>query len=1131
MTNEDIKNLEKDGYQADTSKSWEVLLKFLNQEKSTLGHDGIKQSDINAKSAESLWKFVDTNADFSDYSSTGTSYLFQGIYQDVKDSLNDADLENQKYYWNESIWNLYKKLYKAASYKDYEKTPVLENELGEIDLDTLQGGIEVSEKMLDGSYKMGASMRISDVKTADAGANFVKESKVYTSVTEKALRQAVSPWVIPWHNINGHTYSYVRGTDKNIGVLSDDSHLDFSVTKGANKWIRLLLPQNKRRVEIEDLDRNFWVIAQVITTISAYLFDDKGPVKYLLGGMINELAQLWENVMYLWANLGVLGEKPFYEDIHVELVPIPMSDYQSYIKFDNFDRATISTNSDDTSIKNFLQSKLSYLIQTYTESNLVIFPVLRGKNYEKNYYAVEWYPGVLYYNRNKQSDGLYTFERFSSTNTYVDLELYKDSITKYLSTIKESEFYYETAGSIDDVSKTFAEEEGRYYCLLRPDYTFHVEENMDELRIDTFTITYVDLVYKLMAGAGNKNPIEIKVTRNAAGALNYTKTINTTASGWKTTKTLSDSRKKQEIKKGYYQGELVSFYQDNKPYVFEIKALNKIPLLGGTTKKTYAEAAATDFKDINAANTITTLTNYLNYYFNNEIIKDGKTYKQIEEEGEKNILFLEGLRQYSLNNSEDIEKTGNVVFYSDKNSSASELPTVDKMTTLPNNGFVNSKQITQNLYEITKICKSGTYAFSQGAVIRVPINNGIVNAYKDYYNIGEAYNKSLPEQNPYDGEYTSTKQYGIMTSYPSYDTKNKIITGFVGSGAPSEQRLIMRKKGATKWTKDNWLFVVVEKGYSSNCCTIDKNNNLTNLAKLSYARECLELSNYNSSDNKAFPISASRYSEISKTNYEQGWKNAGLSSTDLSSINSFNTYAIYNQCSVSVFGPQLSGSSSPIFAETVFARSPLGSVQFASTNNRVEVEPKEGSPVDEEGKPKEYVSLGNVLIDENLPLVDNEGHLSPKGSFKPASWYVLREVKYDGKDIYQIREGYEVVQVVDDPGCNYERYKDLNYKDPETNITIYSGVKGGTVDTVWSGAQEKNLYYLNAEAVTSQYTDPTIKMYKVAWNTELVKQGTYTTNISSKHQGLGEHPNYIKNKKITSTFQKNGNITYTEVIQ
>jgi hypothetical protein len=57
----------------------------------------------------------------------------------------------------------------------------------------------------------------------------------------------------------------------------------------ANRWIRLIMPQNKRRVEVEDLNRNFWVIAQVIAGVSAYLFDGDGPIGEFLKGMIKEI--------------------------------------------------------------------------------------------------------------------------------------------------------------------------------------------------------------------------------------------------------------------------------------------------------------------------------------------------------------------------------------------------------------------------------------------------------------------------------------------------------------------------------------------------------------------------------------------------------------------------------------------------------------------------------------------------------------------------------------------------------------------------------------------------------------------------------------------------------------------------
>jgi len=39
--------------------------------------------------------------------------------------------------------------------------------------------------------------------------------------------------------------------------------MGFTRTKNDGKdshWIRLLMPQYKRKVEVEDLDRNFWVI-------------------------------------------------------------------------------------------------------------------------------------------------------------------------------------------------------------------------------------------------------------------------------------------------------------------------------------------------------------------------------------------------------------------------------------------------------------------------------------------------------------------------------------------------------------------------------------------------------------------------------------------------------------------------------------------------------------------------------------------------------------------------------------------------------------------------------------------------------------------------------------------------------
>ena len=50
------------------------------------------------------------------------------------------------------------------------------------------------------------------------------------------------------------------------------------------------MPEYQRVVEVEDLDRNFWVIGQVLTGICAYLFEVDSPLKDLLRGMLDEVA-------------------------------------------------------------------------------------------------------------------------------------------------------------------------------------------------------------------------------------------------------------------------------------------------------------------------------------------------------------------------------------------------------------------------------------------------------------------------------------------------------------------------------------------------------------------------------------------------------------------------------------------------------------------------------------------------------------------------------------------------------------------------------------------------------------------------------------------------------------------------
>jgi hypothetical protein len=55
------------------------------------------------------------------------------------------------------------------------------------------------------------------------------------------------------------------------------------------KWIRLIMPMYQRHFEVEDLDRNFWVVAQILSGISSYLFSEDSPLIKALKGLLNEI--------------------------------------------------------------------------------------------------------------------------------------------------------------------------------------------------------------------------------------------------------------------------------------------------------------------------------------------------------------------------------------------------------------------------------------------------------------------------------------------------------------------------------------------------------------------------------------------------------------------------------------------------------------------------------------------------------------------------------------------------------------------------------------------------------------------------------------------------------------------------
>lgn len=409
---------------------------------------------------------------------------------------------------------------------------------------------------------------------------------VHCETEPKKFYSLIAPWVIPWYNINGKSYSQVRGADKLVSVLANEKRLQFTQDDEDKKWIRLLMPKNTRRVEIEDLNRNFWVIAQVITGIGTYLFDPNGPIPLIIRTSIQEIADMWENVENLWGAICALGQKPHVTDVRTMVIPLTSSELQPFLKYDNFDNIDSYA-----TMRAACEARLNYLKSQYSNSHLVVIPEIRLNNYEKNYYSRVCYPGIMKLNRNVEPLA-WTWQDISQSETAYDIDLSDITIASHKShTYGLRESSEETYNYYVPLSKAVSEADGkRYYELLRPSYVVGgTYNNQQNTLTGSVSITYWDAARQ--AAVGNT----VKVWENGQ---------------WLNPSVSESGIVTVPITRGYYQGELLSTYKESE----SISHLAKVVYVELEPEALTSEQA----REKNSAR-IQDANNVLQYYFTNEL--------------------------------------------------------------------------------------------------------------------------------------------------------------------------------------------------------------------------------------------------------------------------------------------------------------------------------------------------------------------------------------------------------------------------------------------------------------------------------------------------------------------------------
>lgn len=307
-------------------------------------------------------------------------------------------------------------------------------------------------------------------------------------------------------------------------------------------YIRLIMPQYDRRVEIEDLNRNFWTIAQTLSAISCFLFANNNPIQDMFNKILDEEAQLWENILYLWAAVAIIGQQETTEEIVQVVLPIANSELQCDIKFDNFNDTVPPSG---MAFATLVWNRCKHLLDEYPKVNLVIIPEIRKENYKHNYYAEVMYPYVFTYNRNTGSLKTYSLDH---DNYSVSLKTWDES--NQIGGLKKKNNQYVYTGGWAGGTATV--EGGFYYALLRPSIQILPYYDTTNNEIAFTQIGTSDMVIQMHDVA-----TEIETGNEAICMTSrFDFTANTVGTSYNDT---TGTDRAFAIVKGFYQGEILSY--------------------------------------------------------------------------------------------------------------------------------------------------------------------------------------------------------------------------------------------------------------------------------------------------------------------------------------------------------------------------------------------------------------------------------------------------------------------------------------------------------------------------------------------------------------------------------------------
>lgn len=357
----------------------------------------------------------------------------------------------------------------------------------------------------------GKSTAITSIEQGDAGFDF--------------NNQYVFPKTLGDDYTYSPDYHYAVQQDDNLSYTNNPSLREVQQSSeiiGNHYYYRLIMPKNSRRVEAEDLSRNFWVISKVLTGLCGFLFTTESPLVKLLNGLTTELAELWQNVLFLWLAFKITQEKQLDKNIHIELVPVDGESLQVR-EFNVF----LSGNYDISS-----DSRYEDYLYKYPESDLLLIPYSRSGGFYQNYHTTLVIHGIIGYFRRyqepKAKDGGYSWNDHNkiiksfSPALKIDIRDFAEKIVG----IREKDQILTMGAPFSDVNNLEEDDPGVYYGQLRvvPDIKISDLDNS----VFTLILSFYDIGKFYITGATDLQDafiFSLSIPINTLGEISEIKAI------------------------------------------------------------------------------------------------------------------------------------------------------------------------------------------------------------------------------------------------------------------------------------------------------------------------------------------------------------------------------------------------------------------------------------------------------------------------------------------------------------------------------------------------------------------------------------------------------------------------------